>query len=190
MEPDPTGEVTNLLAAWKSGDSAALEQLMPVVYGELRRVAERHIRRERKGHTLQATALIHEVYLRLVERGQPDWQSRIHFFGIASRIMRNVLVDWARRNNAQRRGRDVPRITLDEQIAVTADSGSDLLVLDEALTALSAFDERGCRAVEMKYFGGLTNEEIASELGISIATVGRDLRAAEAWLRKHWQQEA
>ena len=188
MDSGAPQDVTNLLSAWKNGDSKALEQLMPMVYSELRRVAEHHIRRERPGHTLQATALIHEAYMRLVERGQPDWENRVHFFGVASRVMRQVLVDWARRTNAQRRGAGGPKVTLDEGVAISSDRRSDLLVLDEALTALAEFDERGCRALEMKYFGGLTVEETARELGISVATVGRDLRAAEAWLRTRLEE--
>lgn len=188
MDAGPPEELTNLLSAWKGGDSTALEKLMPMVYGELRRVAEHHLRRERPGHTLQATALIHEAYVRLVERGQPDWENRVHFFGVASRVMRQVLVDWARRTNAQRRGGAAGKVTLDEAVAFSTDRRSDLLVLDEALTALSEFDERGCRAVEMKYFGGLSIEEIAKELGVSVATVGRDVRAAEAWLRTRLEQ--
>jgi RNA polymerase sigma-70 factor, ECF subfamily len=184
MQPGQSPDVTVLLAAWREGSGAALDQLMPLVYGELRRIAEHHIRRERPGHTLQPTALIHEAYIRLLQGGQqPSWENRVHFFGVASRLMRQVLVDWARRTQSQKRGGEAAKVSLDEALAVAPDSGSTLVALDEALTALAAFDERACRAVEMKYFGGLTIEETATALGISVATVSRTLRVAEAWLR-------
>lgn len=180
MDPD----VTRLLAAWKAGDEQALTALMPKVYGELRRIAEHYIRRERPGHTLQPTALINEAYLKLVQGGMPDWQNRVHFFGIASKIMRQVLVDWARRNCANKRGGAHAQVTLVDNLVVSEERSSELLALDQALTALGQFDERGCRAVEMKYFGGLTMEEIAEALGVSVPTVVRDLRSSEAWLRR------
>lgn len=179
-------ELTSLLAAWKGGDNHALEQLMPMVYGELRRVAEFHIRQERPGHTLQPTALIHEAYIRLVRGGQPDWANRVHFYAIASRTMRQVLVEWARRKRADKRGGPAAKVSLDEAFMVSIGNESELLALDDALTALAQFDERGCAAVEMKYFGGLSVDEIAGQLGISTATVTRDLRASEAWLRAQW----
>lgn len=184
MEPGESKDVTVLLAAWRDGNGDALAELMPLVYAELRRIAEHHIRRERPGHTLQPTALIHEAYLRLLQGGQqPSWENRVHFFGVASRLMRQVLVDWARRTQSQKRGGEASKVSLDEALAVAPDSGSTLVALDEALTALAEFDERACRAVEMKYFGGLTIEETAAALGISVATVSRTLRVAEAWLR-------
>ena len=179
-------ELTGLLAAWKGGDNQALEQLMPIVYGELRRVAEFHIRQERPGHTLQPTALIHEAYIRLVRGGQPDWASRVHFYAIASRTMRQVLVEWARRKRANKRGGPAAKVALDEAFMISMGNEGELLALDDALTALAKFDERGCSAVEMKYFGGLSVDEIADQLGISPATVNRDLRASEAWLRAQW----
>jgi len=160
---------------------------MPLVYRELRRIAELHLRRERPGHTLQPTALIHEAYLKLAKQGMPDWQNRAHFFGIASKIMRQVLVDWARKNYASKRGGEATKVSLDEAFVVSRERGSELLALDDALNALAKFDERGSRAVEMKYFGGLALEEIAEALGVSVPTVGRDLRAAEAWLRRALQ---
>lgn len=187
MKPVPPFDVTRLLLSWKDGDEQALQQLMPLVYSELRRIAEVHLRRERPGHTLQPTALIHEAYLKLAKQGMPDWQSRAHFFGIASRIMRQVLVDWARKNYAAKRGGEGAKVQLDEASAVSGERGSELLALDDALNALAKFDERGSRAVEMKYFGGLPLDEIAEALGVSVPTVGRDLRAAEAWLRRSLQ---
>lgn len=184
MQQGNSQDVTVLLAAWRDGSGAALEELMPLVYGELRRIAEHHIRRERPGHTLQPTALIHEAYLRLLQGGrQPSWENRVHFFGVASRLMRQVLVDWARRTQSQKRGGEAAKVSLEEAVAVAPDSGSTLIALDEALTALAEFDERACRTVEMKYFGGLTIEETAAALGVSVATVSRTLRVAEAWLR-------
>jgi RNA polymerase sigma factor (TIGR02999 family) len=184
MQPGKSPDVTVLLTAWRDGSGAALEQLMPLVYGELRRIAEHHIRRERPGHTLQPTALIHEAYIRLLQGGQqPSWENRVHFFGVASRLMRQVLVDWARRTQSQKRGGEAAKVSLDEALAVAPDSGSTLVALDEALNDLAEFDERACRAVEMKYFGGLTIDETATALGISVATVSRTLRVAEAWLR-------
>jgi len=180
-------ELTNLLLAWKSGDDQVLEQLMPMVYGELHRVANHHLRQERSGHTLQPTALIHEAYLRLAKGEQPEWQNRVHFFAIASRIMRQVLVEWARRRQAEKRGgMDAIVMSLDESFMHPGEGQPELIALDDALTALAKFDERGCRTIEMKYFGGLTAEEIASQLGVSPVTVRRDLRSAEAWLRAHW----
>jgi RNA polymerase sigma factor (TIGR02999 family) len=184
MDTGAAPQLTNLLLEWRGGDAAALEKLMPLVYGELRRIAEHYLRRERADHTLQPTALIHEAYLRMAQSGMPDWQNRAHFFGVSSRIMRQVLVDWARRNYAGKRGGDAAKVNLDDAIVVSHERGSELLALDDALTALAQFDERGCRAVEMKYFGGLKLEEIAEALGVSVPTVTRDLRAAEAWLRR------
>jgi RNA polymerase sigma-70 factor, ECF subfamily len=184
METGAAPKLTNLLVAWRGGDAAALEKLMPLVYSELRRIAEHYLRRERSDHTLQPTALIHEAYLKLAQGGMPDWQNRAHFFGVASRIMRQVLVDWARRNCAGKRGGEAAKVNIDDAIVMSPDRGSQLLALDDSLTALAQFDERGCRAVEMKYFGGLSLEEIAEALGISIPTVSRDLRSAEAWLKR------
>ena len=184
MQPTMDPDVTRLLAAWKAGDEQALASLMPKVYGELRRIAEHYIRRERPGHTLQPTALINEAYLKLIQGGMPDWQNRVHFFGIASKIMRQVLVDWARKNCANKRGGVQSQVTLVDNLVVSEERSSELLALDQALTALGQFDERGCRAVEMKYFGGLTMDEIAEALGVSVPTVVRDLRSSEAWLRR------
>jgi RNA polymerase sigma factor (TIGR02999 family) len=186
---DTQKEVTTLLLSWKEGNEQALEELMPMVYNELRRVAGHHLRRERQGHTLQPTELIHEAYLRLIKGGQPDWQNRVHFYAIASRIMRQVLVEWARRKQAAKRGgADAAPITLNEALMIPSGNESALVALDDALTALAQFDPRACSAIEMKYFGGLSVEEIAGQLSVSAATVLRSLRAAEAWLQAHWKQ--
>jgi RNA polymerase sigma-70 factor, ECF subfamily len=170
-------DVTRLLLAWKGGDEEALQQLMPLVYGELKRIAAYHLSRERPGGTLQATALIHEAYIRLVRSKQPEWEGRVHFFGLASRQMRNILVDAARRHRAQKRRVEDAGTTLLHR-------DEDLLRLDDALNELARLDERKCQAIEMKYFGGLSRDEIAAALSTSPATVGRDLRMAEAWLRR------
>jgi RNA polymerase sigma-70 factor, ECF subfamily len=183
METQPASDVTHLLVAWKGGNNDALNTLMPLVYGELRRIAASHLRRERPGHTLQPTALIHEAYLRMVQSRQPQWEDRIHFFGIASRVMRNILVDSARRSRAQKRGGGAI-VDAEDVDGVAAQRDLDLLRLDDALNTLAELDERKCRAIEMKYFGGLSREEIAGALGTSPATVGRELRLAEAWLRR------
>ncbi|MCX6626236.1 MAG: sigma-70 family RNA polymerase sigma factor [Candidatus Solibacter sp.] len=176
-------DVTGLLAAWKGGNEEAFRALMPLVYGELRRIAASHLRRERPDHTLQPTALIHEAYLRMVGGQQPQWEDRVHFFGIASRLMRNILVDAARKNRAEKRGGGAKE-QLEDLVVVAPERGFDLVRLDDALKDLGRFDERKCQAIEMKYFGGLSRDEIASALGTSPASVGRDLRFAEAWLRR------
>ena len=177
-------ELTGLLQAWKSGDEQVLEQLMPLVYSELRRVANHQLRQERPGHTLQPTALIHEAYLRMAGGEQPKWENRVHFYAIASRIMRQVLVEWARRRQAEKRGgAGAIVMQFDESFMLPVGNQPELIALDDALNALAKFDERGCQAIEMKYFGGLTVEEIASQLKVSVSTVVRTMRSAEAWLR-------
>jgi RNA polymerase sigma factor (TIGR02999 family) len=181
MDADP--DLTSLLIAWKEGDTEALHELMPLVYHELRRIAAAHLRRERPDHTLQPTALIHEAYLRLIQGKQPAWQSRVHFFAIASRIMRQILVDAARKHQAEKRGGGAQAELADAK-ALAWERDVEVLQLDAALAALALVDDRKCRMIEMKYFGGLTREEIAEALGISNATVGRDIRFAEAWLHR------
>jgi RNA polymerase sigma factor (TIGR02999 family) len=180
---EAVSSVTGLLVAWKDGNEEALNALMPLVYSELRRIAAAHLRRERPDHTLQPTALIHEAYLRMVDCHRPEWEDRVHFFGIASRLMRNILVDAARKSRAEKRGGGV-KIQLETLAAAVPEREMDLLRLDDALKDLGKFDERKCQAIEMKYFGGLSRDEIAKALGASPATVGRDLRLAEAWLRR------
>lgn len=173
--------VTRLLAQWSEGDSQALEALMPVVYAELRRIAGRALRRER-GHTLQATALVHEAFIRLVDQREVQWQNRAHFFAIAAQLIRRILVDHARRRGAVKRGCGVANLVLDPDIPAVEFPVTDALALDEALTRLDAVDAQQCRIVEMRYFGGLTNEEIADVLHMSTRTVIREWHMARAWL--------
>lgn len=178
-------DVTQLLRQWSQGDSAALDELTPLIYRELHQRARNFLRRERPDHTLQPTALIHEVYLRLVGGESPQhWQNRAHFFAIASRIMRQILVDHARRRGREKRGSGEAHLSLDEAITPSASKDADLLALDDALAKLEAFDARKCTVVEMRYFGGCTVEETAEALGISTITVIRETRVAEAWLRR------
>jgi RNA polymerase sigma-70 factor, ECF subfamily len=180
-----THEVTRLLSQWASGDQHALEELTPLVYGELRQLAAGYLRRERQGHTLQPTALVHEAYVRLVRQRNPRWQDRKHFFGVAARLMRQVLVEHARRRRAGKRsGRNV---SLEEAVSFQRERSQDLIVLDNCLTALEKLDPRKCKAVELRYFGGLSMDEIAQALGLSPVTVRRDLRMAEAWLHHEMQ---
>lgn len=183
MGTEPASDVTGLLAAWKDGSEEAFHALMPLVYSELRRIAASHLRRERPDHTLQPTALIHEAYLRMVHGQKPQWEDRVHFFGIASRLMRNILVDASRKSRAEKRGGGA-KVQLETLVVVAPQQEMDLLRLDEALKDLGRLDERKCQTIEMKYFGGLSRDEIAKALGTSPATVGRDLRLAEAWLRR------
>src|SRR3989454_7220857 len=169
-----SSDVTQLLQQWVQGNRAALDELAPLVYEELHRRARNYLRHERADHTLQPTALIHEVYLRLVGGSLPECQNRAHFFAIASRAMRHILVDHARRRGASKRGDGVADLSLDEAIVSSESENSDLLALDDALVKLAAFDERKCRVVEMRYFGGCTIEETAKALGVAALTVIRD----------------
>jgi RNA polymerase sigma factor (TIGR02999 family) len=174
--------VTRLLLAWGEGDEAALEQLMPVVHDELRRLARRHMGHERPGHTLQATALVNEAYLRLVDVKQVQWQNRAHFFAMSSRLMRRILVDFARSRHYQKRGGGAQKVTFDEALVVSDERGGDLLALDDALVALAAVDPRKSQVVEMRFFGGLSVEETAEALHVSVDTVMRDWKMAKVWL--------
>jgi len=178
------GQVTQMLRQWSGGDESAAEKLTPLVYDELRRLAAGYLRGERLGHSLQPTALIHEAYLRLVEQGQPEWRSRTQFFRFSAHLMRQVLVDHARARNSLKRGAGLERVTLTGVAVATPERAVDLLALDQALDRLAAFDERRARVLELHYFGGLSEEETAESLAISVATVRRDLRLAEAWLAK------
>lgn len=185
MNTHPTTHaVTRLLVAWKGGDAGASDQLMPLVYDELRHLARSYLRRERTDHTLQPTALVHEAYLRLVDTTQVDWQSRAHFFGIAARVMRRVLVDHARSRAAGRRGGGAVKISLDEAGDLLRDEGRGLLALDEALAGLAELYPRPSRVVELRFFGGLTTPEIAGALGVSDSTVERDWHFALLWLKR------
>ena len=178
--PQPK-EVTRLLAAYNNGDRQAFEQLLPLVYNELRGLARAYLSRERSGHTLQPTALVHEAYLRLVDQNVP-WQNRAHFFGVAAQMMRRILVDHARRRQADRRGSDAVKLSLDEAINLSDERATDLIALDDALTALAEFDPQKSRMVELRYFAGLSVEETARALGISVATFVRQWKTTKAWL--------
>jgi len=182
-------DVTQLLVQWVKGNRSALDQLTPLVYDELHQRARNYLRHERPDHTLQPTALIHEVYLRMVGENLPQWQNRAHFFAIASRAMRQILVDHARRRGAIKRGDGVADLSLEEALVLAESESGDLLALDEALSKLAAFDERKCKIVEMRYFGGCTVEETAEALGVAAITVIRETRVAEAWLRRAMQGE-
>jgi RNA polymerase sigma factor (TIGR02999 family) len=174
--------LTRLLKAWKSGDEEALAQLVPIVYGELHRAARRYMARERVGHLLQATALVNEVYVRLVDCAQIDWQDRTHFFAVSAQLMRRILVDFAREREVRKRGGGVHHISLDEAPTLRKESDPDLVALDDALTALAAIDERKSKIVELRFFGGLDIDETASVLKVSPKTVTRDWTLAKAWL--------
>ena len=177
-------EVTQLLMAWNDGDQSALERLIPLVHAELHRIARRYMRNERAGHMLQTSALINEAYMRLIDAQQVHWQNRAHFFGIAAQLMRRVLVDFARSRSYKKRGGGAFQVSLDETMVITKERGEDLVALDEALSALSELDERKGRVVEMRFFGGLSEKEIAEALTVSQETVRRDWRLAKSWLRR------
>jgi RNA polymerase sigma factor (TIGR02999 family) len=177
-----SADVTSLLSEARRGNPEALDALMPLVYAELRRMAARYLRRERADHTLQPTALVHEAYMRLVDQEHKDWRNRAHFLAIAAHMMRRVLVDHARSRNYQKRGGGAARVALDEAFVFAAERSGELVALDDALTALAAVDERKCRVVEMRFFGGLSVDETAEVLGLSPTTVMRDWAMARAWL--------
>jgi RNA polymerase sigma factor (TIGR02999 family) len=182
MDASPSHDVTGLLIEWSEGEQGALDRLLPLVYDELRRLAGRSLQRERAGHTLQATGLVHEAYLRLVDQRRVEWKERAQFFAVAARIMRRILVDHARRRNAEKRGGGAVKETLDDWLAPGATDGVDVLALDEAMQRLEAIDSRQSRIVEMRFFAGLTVEEVADVLQVSPATVKNDWRVARAWL--------
>jgi RNA polymerase sigma factor (TIGR02999 family) len=181
--PDRTDDTTALLHAWGRGDRAALDRLIPLVHGELRRLAGRHMRHERAGHTLQASALVNEAYLRLIDVNQIRWQNRAHFFAMASRIMRRILVDAARAKGYRKRAGGM-KVSLDEADSLAATPIHDFVALDDALTALEALDPRKCQVVEMRFFGGMSVEETAEALHLSIGTIKRDWRLAKSWLAR------
>ena len=185
----PKNAVTQLLLRWSEGDKAALGKLMPLVYRELRRLAGHYMRRERPGHTLQASALVNEAYLRLVDYRRMQWQNRAHFFAVAAQAMRRVLVEHARSRQYAKRGGTAQRISLDDVAVLTDQQAAELVALDEALTSLEALDARKARIVELRYIGGLSIEEAAETLGVSTATVERDWRSAKAWLYRAISQE-
>ena len=183
MTPSPE-EVTELLNDWGNGDQEALNRLMPLVYDELHRLASRYLRHERVGHTLQTTALVHEAYLKLVDHKKANWHNRVQFFAAAAKVMRHVLVDYARSRKAAKRGGDYCRLSLDEAAISSRDQDADLLVLNEALDSLAAIDPQQSRVVELRVFGGLTVEDTAEALGISARTVKREWSMAKAWLHQ------
>jgi RNA polymerase sigma factor (TIGR02999 family) len=173
-----------LLEAWGKGDEAAFHELVPLVHQELRRLARGYMGRERPGHTLQATALVNEAYLRLIDVKRIPWQNRAHFLAMAARVMRRILVDWARARGNQKRGGGAPKVSLDEALVVSNQPARDLLALDDALQALDAMDHRKGQVVEMRFFGGLTVEETATALQVSVDTVMRDWKLAKVWLMR------
>jgi RNA polymerase sigma factor (TIGR02999 family) len=189
MSPSPQ-DVTQLLRNWRQGNRAAFDQLIPLVYDELRRLAKRHLQRQSPGHTLQTTSLVHEAYLRLVEQQNIEWQNRAHFFAVAARAMRFLLVDHARARQSAKRGGGARRVTLDEVAVVSPESNDDLLALDEALGRLAALDSRKSQVVELRYFGRLSAEEAAEALGVSEITVKREWLKAKAWLYRELQPGA
>jgi RNA polymerase sigma factor (TIGR02999 family) len=183
-------DVTRLLQAWSNGDSEALDALTPLVYEELHKRAHWQMQREHPGHTLQTTALVNEAYLRLVDMRQVSWRDRAHFFALASRVIRHVLVDAARSRRSQKRGANASPETIDENLLVSDDPRADIIALDDALRALAAVDERKNQVVELRFFGGLTVEETAELLGVSADTVKRDWKLAKAWLRRELRRES
>ncbi len=183
-------EITRLLVAWGDGDQSALEELAPLVHSELHRLAHHYMSRERPGHTLQTSALVNEAYIRLIDWKSVRWQSRAHFFGVAAQLMRRILVDFARDRQYLKRGGGALRVSLGEAAAFNVERGADLVALDEALTALAEVDRRKGQVVEMRFFGGLSVEEVAEALKVSEETVRRDWRLAKVWLLRELGREA
>jgi RNA polymerase sigma factor (TIGR02999 family) len=188
MQP-ASEQITQLLQSWNQGDQGAIEKLVPLVYGELHRLARRYMSDERPDHTLQTTALVNEAYLRLVDSAHATWEGRTHFFGVCAQVMRRILVDWARSRQALKRGRDVRVLDFDEALAATKQPGTDLVALDDALNALTAVDPRKGQVVELRFFGGLSVKEIAEVLKVSPETVQRDWKLAKSWLRRELSRE-
>ncbi len=187
MLADSTQEVTGLLQRWSGGDAAALEELTPLIYAELHRIAKSYMRRERDGHTLQTSALVNEAYIRLIDWKTAKWENRAHFFGVSAQLMRRILVDFARKR-AKIDKKLVNYVSLEEAFTVTSQKDADLVALDEALNELATFDERKAKVVELKFFGGLSVEEIAEVLKISVETVMRDWKKAKIWLYRELSQ--
>ena len=188
--PEPSRRVTDLLLSWGAGDESALTQLVPLVFDELRRLAHRHMRSQREGHVLQTTALVNEVYVRLIDLSRVKWQDRGHFLAMASRLMRRVLIDFARASAATKRGGTTVFVSLDEAAVGPVGPGADLVALDDALQALAKVEPRRSQVVEMKFFGGLTIDETADALGVSPQTVLRDWRLAKVWLLRELTRKA
>ena len=179
---ESTHDVTRLLQAWGRGDTAALDTLVPLVYDELHRLAHCYMAREWAASTLQTTALVHEAYVRLVDANEVEWKNRVHFFAISANVMRRILVDFARSRGSQKRGGDVQKVSLEEAMIPSPEGDEDFLALDSALTALAAFDPRKAKVVELRFFGGFTEQEAAEALGVSSDTVLRDWKSAKLWL--------
>lgn len=185
MEGDTGNQsVTRLLHEWRDGNAGALDKLTPIVYQELLRIARRQLRGERSDHTLAPTALVHEAWMRMLNQNRADWRDRTHFFALASRFMRRILVDYSRNHRAQKRGGAAVKVSIDDGMEVGKQPEASVIALDDALTALAEFDERKAKVIELRYFGGLTIDEIAGHLGVSVATVGREIRMAQAWLHR------
>ncbi len=182
MNENGSEQITALLVDWSKGDQIALERLMPLVYDELRSMARRYMRQQPAGHTFQTTELIHEAYLKLAKQGEQEWMNRAHFFGVAAKAMRHILVDYARSKSSQKRGGWQERVVLSDAADSSSDKFTDIVTLDDALNTLAKLDERKSRVVELRYFGGLKTEEIAAVLNISPETVKRDWRFARTWL--------
>ena len=189
LNEHPADNVTKLLIELSNGDRDAVDLLLPVIYDELRKLAANYLRRERPDHTLQPTALVHEAYLRLVDQTRVNWQNRAHFFGVAAQIMRRLLVDHARKHNAEKRGQDFQKLSLDENIDRAVERSAELIALDDALKSLAVLDEQKARMVELRYFGGLSIEETADVLGVTPTTIKRHWRMARAWLYGEMQKK-
>jgi RNA polymerase sigma factor (TIGR02999 family) len=190
MNIPPPNEITERLIAWGAGDMAALDQLVPIVYQELRRMAGNYLRQENPGHTLQPTALVHEAWLRLVDQARVDWRNRAQFFGVAAQMMRRILVDHAKAKHREKRGGEAVKLSLDDVINLSRERAVDLLALDDALDELTRVDERKGRVVELRYFGGFSVAETAQILEVSPETVMRDWKMAKAWLYQQIRREA
>jgi RNA polymerase sigma-70 factor, ECF subfamily len=186
----PTADITQLLKVWRGGDRKALDSLLPIVYKELQRLAHFQLRQERAGHTLQSAALVNEAYLRLVGLNVPDWEGRTHFFAIAAQIMRQILVDYARRHRAEKRGGGEGTLPLEEATLLTGVKSIDVVALDDALKTLAQIDPRKAQVVELRFFGGLSSEETAEVLNLSAVTVSRDWSTARAWLHREMTRES
>jgi RNA polymerase sigma-70 factor (ECF subfamily) len=181
--------LTRLLLEWRDGDKAALDRLIPLVYDELRRIAHRYVQRERNGHTLQTSALVNEAYLRLAGQEDPNWQNRAHFFAVTAQVMRHILIDHARRRRFVKHGGELRQVSISEAAEMTMQRADELIALNEALDELAKLDERKARVVELRYFGGLSLEETAEVLNLSLMTVRRDWRADKAWLFRRMNSE-
>jgi RNA polymerase sigma factor (TIGR02999 family) len=182
MSESSTQPVTELLLAWRNGNPRALDELMPLVYEDLRRLAKRYMRGQRAGHSLQTTALVNEAYLRLIDSSRVNWRDRTHFYAISAQLIRRVLIDFARAKNSLKRGGELIKVTLDERVSTPFEKEADLIALDDALQNLAKMNSRQSQIVELRYFGGLSEEEIAETLDISVRTVRRDWSVARAWL--------